>query len=87
MNLNNLTNEDLDFIRMAVSVQIDILSDTLYDNVSVNLYPKHNEPTILTSEKAEQLRQELEGVFQKIRIMTRVADKLGLELNNQGYPK
>ncbi len=87
MNLNDFTNEELDFIRMAVSVQLDIMNDTLYDNVSVNLYPKHNEPTILTSEKANQLREELEGVFKNIRTMTRVADKLGLEINDLGYSK
>ena len=87
MKTLTLTEQEYEFVKMAVSVQNDILQDTLLDNVSVNLYPKHHEPTIITTERAERFRQELEEVFQNIRMIDRLTQKFGIELRDNGFSK
>ena len=86
MKTLTLTEQEFEFVKMAVSVQNDMMQDTLLDNVSTNLYPsKDDEPTILTPVKANQLREELEEVFQNIRMLDRLTTKFGIKIRDNGF--
>ena len=85
MKTLNLTEQEFEFVKMAVSVQNDMMQDTLLDNVSINLFPRDDEPTILTPQKAKQLRDELEEVYQNIRMLDRLTTKLGIEIRDNGF--
>ena len=87
MKTLTLTDHEFELVKMAVSVQNDILNDTMLDNVSVNLYPTDDRPTVLTSEKAKLVREELELVFQNVRILAGLTSKLGIEVRDNGYSK
>ena len=89
MKTLTLTDEEFEFIKMAVSVQNDMMQDCMFDNISLNLYPRTDETTtiLFTPEKANRLRVELETVFHNVRMLDRLMIKLGIETNNEGFSR
>ena len=84
MKTLNLTDSEFAVLVRAFESFNDFSNDTLFDDVnSVNLYPQ--EAVAVTPEQFAALRNELEAVVNRALALRSLADKLGVELNSEGY--
>ena len=65
MTTVTLTDQELEIVRHALSMVNDIEEDCAMENISEDLFPRPDNPTILTYDKAKVLREELDSVMNR----------------------
>lgn len=85
MKTLNLTDAEFEVLVQAVAMINDFENDTLFENVSENLFPGTDSPTVLTNEKAKVLREDLVGVVERTVARRALCAKVGVNVNDQGY--
>lgn len=84
MKTITVTDREFNILARAVSVQNDILNDTVLDQISaINLYPM--EPIAVTPEQLTTLRNEINNIVDDLMAIRALMVKLGLQYNEQGY--
>lgn len=85
MKTLNLTDGEFEVLVSAVTHINDFENDTLFENVSSDLFPGTDEPTVLTHEKARVLREELAAIVERAIARRALCAKVGVAVNDQGY--
>jgi hypothetical protein len=85
MNAVNLTDMELEVIRTALRHLNDFENDTALENAD-GLFPGRDDPTILTMDKAKELREQLSDVLIRQDVRHNAMRKFGVTWNERtGY--
>lgn len=84
MRTYTFTQAELRELQAALAVHNDIMSDTLFDDVS-ELHPTADQPQTLTIDSARGVRKQLSDALNRLIVVHNVMRKLGLETNELGY--
>ena len=85
MKTFSFTTGEVERLKQAVAQLNDFMNDTIFENLSVNLFPRDGEETVLNSENTKGLQEALYAAFEEYHEIRSLAAKLGLEVNEQGY--
>jgi tyrosine-protein phosphatase YwqE len=85
MKTLTLTDNEFAIVKEALESRNDMVNDTLFENVSVDLFPSVDEPTILHHERARVLREEIDKIIRQQVEYSRLLGKFGITVNEAGY--
>ena len=88
MKTINVSDDVFAFIKRAVEMDIDMRNDLAWEEVeSANLFPRENNESVsvITTEVAPKLRAEIGGMMKAAVLRHKVAEAMGIKLNDEGY--
>ena len=80
-----LTKPELATLKEALETYNDMSNDMLFEDLSVNLFPRGGKSTTIDSRQATQLRKELSEAFDKMMNLRTLLYKVGTKVNEAGY--
>ena len=80
-----ITKGELATLTQALETFNDMSNDMLFEDLSVNLFPRGGKSTTINSVQAKQLRKELNEAFDKMMNLRTLLFKVGSKVNEAGY--
>ena len=85
MKTLSFTNEELEILQSALAAYNDYTNDTLFENTSVDLFPRDGAQVTLNQENSKVLREELYTLCDRVSALRSTMTKVGLNVTKEGY--
>lgn len=80
-----VTDSEMATLKQALETFNDMSNDMLFDDVSINLYPRGDQVTTINARQGNELRKELNDAFDKMMNIRSLLNKVGSKVNEKGY--